>query len=162
MVCKVYAFSNYHWKLFIHGESLWCYLFLPWAIRCFFFGDTSAKRDPDLYSKCICALSDYYQLKCHSHNCTVDGMPLIVNTSGWVKGIVLSCIYRSSIYNPCIKHFCNYSLICLQVLVMMCWWSCWSKFPSLMWSRSTFLLRIKMFHLGNFGWMEMTMMAFSW
>ncbi|KAI4329579.1 hypothetical protein MLD38_027952 [Melastoma candidum] len=62
--------------------------------RCLFFGDTSAKRNPDLYLECMFALSDYYQLKCHSQNCTVDEMPLIVNTPGWVKGIGYNVLVR--------------------------------------------------------------------
>ncbi|KAM0034735.1 putative P-loop containing nucleoside triphosphate hydrolase [Helianthus debilis subsp. tardiflorus] len=48
--------------------------------RCFFFGDISSKRDPQIYLTYIFALYDHYST-------TNSGVPLIVNTSGWVKGI---------------------------------------------------------------------------
>lgn len=64
------------------------------CIRCFFFGDISAKRDPAAYLKCIFALYDYLHEGHRSLNSTEDpavvGLPLVVNTPGWVKGIVFT------------------------------------------------------------------------
>ncbi|KAI3513435.1 hypothetical protein L1887_20769 [Cichorium endivia] len=59
--------------------------------RCFFFGDISSKRDPGVYLKYIFALYDHYH-KHHHQNLTNtssnnSGVPLIINTPGWVKGI---------------------------------------------------------------------------
>ncbi|KAH7864996.1 hypothetical protein Vadar_000927 [Vaccinium darrowii] len=59
--------------------------------RCFFYGDISSKRDPTAYSKFIFALYDYYwKVYCKSdlsEGPGNTGVPLIVNTPGWVKGI---------------------------------------------------------------------------
>ncbi|XP_057514959.1 polynucleotide 5'-hydroxyl-kinase NOL9 [Actinidia eriantha] len=59
--------------------------------RCFFYGDISSKRDPTVYLTCIFALYDYYQkIYCMSDNNESPGntgLPLVVNTPGWVKGI---------------------------------------------------------------------------
>ncbi|CAK9141415.1 unnamed protein product [Ilex paraguariensis] len=59
--------------------------------RCYFFGDISSKRDPTTYLSCIFALFDYYQKEyCvfnESENHGKTGLPLVVNTPGWVKGI---------------------------------------------------------------------------
>jgi len=59
--------------------------------RCFFYGDISSKRDPTAYSKFIFALYDYYRkVYCQSdlsESPGNTGVPLIVNTPGWVKGI---------------------------------------------------------------------------
>ncbi|XP_038723876.1 polynucleotide 5'-hydroxyl-kinase NOL9 isoform X2 [Tripterygium wilfordii] len=59
--------------------------------RCFFFGDTSSKRDPTQYLKCIFALYDYYQKEyCMCDKRESPGrteLPLVVNTTGWVKGV---------------------------------------------------------------------------
>ncbi|GAU30246.1 hypothetical protein TSUD_67990, partial [Trifolium subterraneum] len=59
--------------------------------RSLFFGDVSPKRDPSAYLKYICSIYDYYQ----KEYCTFDKgqnssrsrTPLVVNTSGWVKGV---------------------------------------------------------------------------
>ncbi|XP_071904163.1 polynucleotide 5'-hydroxyl-kinase NOL9 isoform X2 [Coffea arabica] len=58
--------------------------------RCFFFGDISSKRDPTTYLTYIFALYDYYR----KEYCMFDkierhhaGVPLVINTPGWVKGI---------------------------------------------------------------------------
>ncbi|KAI3464019.1 hypothetical protein Pfo_020682 [Paulownia fortunei] len=59
--------------------------------RCFFFGDISSKRDPTTYLTYISALYDHY-LKEYCMNNTKEtqgsaGLPLVINTPGWVKGI---------------------------------------------------------------------------
>ncbi|XP_010546096.1 PREDICTED: polynucleotide 5'-hydroxyl-kinase NOL9-like isoform X2 [Tarenaya hassleriana] len=55
--------------------------------RCFFFGDVSSKRDPKTYLRYIFTLYDYYQLHFSQSNESKTGLPLVVNTPGWVKGI---------------------------------------------------------------------------
>jgi polynucleotide 5'-hydroxyl-kinase GRC3/NOL9 len=59
--------------------------------RCFFFGDISSRRDPAMYVKYIYALYDYYrQVYCNSDKkeCSGNsGLPLVINTPGWVKGV---------------------------------------------------------------------------
>lgn len=62
---------------------------LSLLLRCLFFGDVSSKRNPTTYLNCICALYDYYQKEyCKSDNSNNIGLPLVVNTPGWVKGTV--------------------------------------------------------------------------
>ncbi|KAK2384945.1 polynucleotide 5'-hydroxyl-kinase NOL9 [Trifolium repens] len=59
--------------------------------RSLFFGDVSPQRDRSTYLKYICSIYDYYR----KEYCTFDKggkssriqMPLVVNTSGWVKGV---------------------------------------------------------------------------
>jgi polynucleotide 5'-kinase involved in rRNA processing len=46
-----------------------------------FIGDTSPKRDPDAYITGLFKLVDLYRNDC-------IGIPLVVNTSGWVRGII--------------------------------------------------------------------------
>ncbi|XP_059641922.1 polynucleotide 5'-hydroxyl-kinase NOL9-like [Cornus florida] len=82
--------------------------------RCFFFGDISSKRDPTSYVTYIFALYDYYQKEL----CTSDksgspgntGLPLVINTPGWVKGIgydmlvdMLKYISPSHVVKTCIS-----------------------------------------------------------
>ncbi|MCD7455411.1 hypothetical protein HAX54_028062 [Datura stramonium] len=58
--------------------------------RCFFFGDISSKRDPKTYLAYIFALYDHYRrtyLLSNSGSPGNAGVPLVVNTTGWVKGI---------------------------------------------------------------------------
>ncbi|GER53145.1 polynucleotide 5'-hydroxyl-kinase NOL9 [Striga asiatica] len=59
--------------------------------RCFFFGDISSKRDPAIYLTYISALYDHYTKKyCTVNNRETEdsaGLPLVINTPGWVKGI---------------------------------------------------------------------------
>ncbi|CAN0900728.1 Polynucleotide 5'-hydroxyl-kinase NOL9 [Linum grandiflorum] len=59
--------------------------------RCFFFGDTSSKRDPTSYLKYISTLYDYYRKEYCTYDATDSsskrGLPLVVNTPGWVKGV---------------------------------------------------------------------------
>ncbi|XP_073129920.1 polynucleotide 5'-hydroxyl-kinase NOL9-like isoform X2 [Henckelia pumila] len=58
--------------------------------RCFFYGDISPKNDPEMYLSCIFNLFDHY-LKEHrmknDTNCRDAGLPLVINTHGWVKGV---------------------------------------------------------------------------
>ncbi|KAL6579931.1 hypothetical protein OROMI_007955 [Orobanche minor] len=56
--------------------------------RCFFFGDISSKRNPTTYLTYILALYDHYK-KEYNNTETQDsaGLPLVINTPGWVKGI---------------------------------------------------------------------------
>lgn len=62
-------------------------------LRCFFFGDISSKRNPTAYLNYICTLYDYYRREyCTSNpseNRTKTELPLVINTPGWVKGIIL-------------------------------------------------------------------------
>ncbi|BBH03877.1 Pre-mRNA cleavage complex II protein family, partial [Prunus dulcis] len=57
--------------------------------RCLFFGDVSSKRNPTTYLNYIFALYDYYQkeycLFGKSASPAKVGLPLVVNTPGWVK-----------------------------------------------------------------------------
>ncbi|KOM56620.1 hypothetical protein LR48_Vigan10g251200 [Vigna angularis] len=62
--------------------------FITW---CLFLGDVSCKRDPSTYLNYVFAIYDYYQKE---YGISVKGenpcnikLPLIVNTSGWVKGV---------------------------------------------------------------------------
>ncbi|KAJ3694113.1 hypothetical protein LUZ60_009593 [Juncus effusus] len=58
--------------------------------RCFFFGDTSSKRDPEAYLNCVYNLYDYFcanfQRNLPENNNAESIIPLIINTPGWVKG----------------------------------------------------------------------------
>lgn len=64
--------------------------YFPPIFRCFFFGDTTSKRDPTAYLEYIHALFDYYRkvyyMLDNSENTGNAGMPLVINTPGWVKG----------------------------------------------------------------------------
>ncbi|KAK6153354.1 hypothetical protein DH2020_012993 [Rehmannia glutinosa] len=59
--------------------------------RCFFYGDISSKRDPTTYLTYILALYDHYVKEYCMNNNTATrgsaGLPLVINTPGWVKGI---------------------------------------------------------------------------
>ncbi|KAJ1259121.1 hypothetical protein BS78_10G129200 [Paspalum vaginatum] len=58
--------------------------------RCFFFGDVCAKRNPKLLLTYIFCLYDYFlkELYCFGEvdNPSNSAIPLVINTSGWVKG----------------------------------------------------------------------------
>ncbi|KAK6924916.1 Polyribonucleotide 5'-hydroxyl-kinase Clp1, P-loop domain [Dillenia turbinata] len=60
-------------------------------LRCYYFGDTSSKRDPKAYLDSVYALYDYYRQEyCTSSTSNSVGkleLPLVINTPGWVKGI---------------------------------------------------------------------------
>ncbi|XP_023768224.1 polynucleotide 5'-hydroxyl-kinase NOL9 [Lactuca sativa] len=78
--------------------------------RCFFFGDISSKRDPELYLKYIFALYDHYHKHHHSSSPNNNEVPLIINTPGWVKGIgydvlvdMLNHIAPSHVVNICVS-----------------------------------------------------------
>ncbi|KAL3655334.1 hypothetical protein CASFOL_001120 [Castilleja foliolosa] len=59
--------------------------------RCFFYGDISSKRDPTTYLTYILALYDHfikeYRINSNTETSDSSGMPLVINTPGWVKGI---------------------------------------------------------------------------
>lgn len=72
-----YIFTTFGWKF---------------SFRCFFFGDTSSKRDPTTYLTYIFALYDHYRKEyCmfNKNERTNAGMPLVINTPGWVKGMTM-------------------------------------------------------------------------
>lgn len=76
-------------------------LYLRPPKRCFFFGDVGAHKNPKLLLSYISGLYDYFLQKLYCFNETDNpqksAIPLVVNTSGWVKGIglhVLSEILR--------------------------------------------------------------------
>ncbi|PIA62360.1 hypothetical protein AQUCO_00200394v1 [Aquilegia coerulea] len=62
-------------------------------VRCLFFGDNSAKRDPETYIKYVFSLYDYFITDYYMSNESMSEnpgkplLPLVVNTPGWVKGI---------------------------------------------------------------------------
>ncbi|CAN6585263.1 unnamed protein product [Malus baccata var. baccata] len=60
--------------------------------RCLFFGDVSSKTNPTTYLNSIFALYDYYKKEYCLFNQSDRptkkiGLPLVVNTPGWVKGV---------------------------------------------------------------------------
>ncbi|KAJ7945935.1 Polynucleotide 5-hydroxyl-kinase NOL9 [Quillaja saponaria] len=59
--------------------------------RCFFFGDNTSKTDPEAYLNYIYAIYDYYKKEYYVSDEGEDpsktGLPLVVNTPGWVKGV---------------------------------------------------------------------------
>uniref|UniRef100_A0ACD6A3G2 Uncharacterized protein n=1 Tax=Avena sativa TaxID=4498 RepID=A0ACD6A3G2_AVESA len=76
-------------------------LYLRPPKRCFFFGDVGAHKNPKLLLSYIFGLYDYFLQELYSFNETDNpkksAIPLVINTSGWVKGIglhVLSEILR--------------------------------------------------------------------
>ncbi|XP_071737475.1 polynucleotide 5'-hydroxyl-kinase NOL9 [Rutidosis leptorrhynchoides] len=82
--------------------------------RCFFFGDISSKRDPEIYLQYLYSLCDHYNKHYLQSSTTTSpnnsGVPLIVNTPGWVKGIgydvlvdMLNYIAPSHVVNICIS-----------------------------------------------------------
>ncbi|KAJ9560196.1 hypothetical protein OSB04_005356 [Centaurea solstitialis] len=86
----------------------------PLPERCFFFGDISSKRDPEIYLTYISALYDHYHKQHHKLSSSASPgesrVPLIVNTPGWVKGIgydvlvdMLKHISPSHVVNICIS-----------------------------------------------------------
>lgn len=59
--------------------------------RCFFFGDISSKRDPTTYLTYIKALYDHYM----EAEIQGAGLPLVINTPGWVKGLFFFILLQS-------------------------------------------------------------------
>lgn len=59
--------------------------------RSLFFGDISPKIDPSVFLEYVCSIYDHYQKKYRTFdkrkNASKIQTPLIVNTSGWVKGV---------------------------------------------------------------------------
>ncbi|XP_010936308.1 polynucleotide 5'-hydroxyl-kinase NOL9 [Elaeis guineensis] len=66
-------------------------LYLKTPERCLFFGDICAKKDPKVYLNCIFSLYDHFLSECYQSteldNPAKPMLPLVINTSGWVKGI---------------------------------------------------------------------------
>ncbi|RLN24816.1 polynucleotide 5' [Panicum miliaceum] len=65
-------------------------LYLRNPKRCFFFGDVCAKRNPKLLLTYIFDLYDYFlkEFYCfrEANNPKTSAIPLVINTSGWIKG----------------------------------------------------------------------------
>ncbi|KAL7598118.1 hypothetical protein Lser_V15G21497 [Lactuca serriola] len=59
--------------------------------RCFFFGDISPRKDPQTYLKYIHELYDYYHQTIRGEHLKI-GVPLVVNTPGWVEGYGLNLL----------------------------------------------------------------------
>ncbi|WOK91327.1 polynucleotide 5'-hydroxyl-kinase NOL9-like isoform X2 [Canna indica] len=59
--------------------------------RCFFFGDVTAQRDPKSYLNYIFSLFDHFVVNHYKSTVLVKSqysmLPLVINTSGWVKGV---------------------------------------------------------------------------
>ncbi|XP_066346685.1 polynucleotide 5'-hydroxyl-kinase NOL9-like [Miscanthus floridulus] len=64
--------------------------------RCFFFGDICAKRNPKLLLTYIFGLHDYFLQEFYClgevENPKKSAIPLVINTSGWVKGTGLQVL----------------------------------------------------------------------
>ncbi|XP_037454274.1 polynucleotide 5'-hydroxyl-kinase NOL9-like [Triticum dicoccoides] len=76
-------------------------LYLRAPKRCFFFGDVAAHKNPKLLLSYIFGLYDYFLKELYhfneADNPHKSAIPIVINTSGWVKGIglhVLSEILR--------------------------------------------------------------------
>ncbi|KAF7088691.1 hypothetical protein CFC21_091772 [Triticum aestivum] len=76
-------------------------LYLRAPKRCFFFGDVAAHKNPKLLLSYIFGLYDYFLKELYRFNVADNphksAIPIVINTSGWVKGIglhVLSEILR--------------------------------------------------------------------
>lgn len=87
--------------------------------RCFFFGDVSSKRDPTTYLTYVLALYDhYFTTKIQGSS----GLPLIINTPGWVKGwsllFVLFILYTLRPCQSVIKFKIGYNVL---VYHKICW-----------------------------------------
>ncbi|OQU81160.1 hypothetical protein SORBI_3006G020000 [Sorghum bicolor] len=71
-------------------------LYLRNPKRCFFFGDICAKRNPKLLLTYIFGLHDYFlqEFYCLGEvgNPKKSAIPLVINTSGWVKGTGLQVL----------------------------------------------------------------------
>lgn len=90
---------------------------MKFYFRCYFFGDITSKRDPTMYLRYIYALYDYYKKEFSAFDPSGLSkntmLPLVVNTSGWVKGLlnlsmlvceVLLCIVLSWILTILLSH----------------------------------------------------------
>ncbi|KAJ3410946.1 Polynucleotide 5'-hydroxyl-kinase nol9 [Chytridiales sp. JEL 0842] len=63
------------------------YTHLKTPYRSVFVGSTSPKYDPDYYMACILELYSVY-----SNDSKTKGLPLVINTDGWVKGMGLDLL----------------------------------------------------------------------
>ncbi|KAM3295561.1 hypothetical protein ACQJBY_038064 [Aegilops geniculata] len=68
-------------------------LYLRAPKRCFFFGDVAAHKNPKLLLSYIFGLYDYFLKELYrfneADNPHKSAIPIVINTSGWVKGIGL-------------------------------------------------------------------------
>lgn len=63
--------------------------------KCFFFGDTSPKSDPEAYLRCFVELYDYFRTTFYAtvpNNDLKKRIPLVINTHGWIRGIGLDVL----------------------------------------------------------------------
>lgn len=89
--------------------------------RSLFFGDVSSQKDPSTYLKYICSIYDYYQ----KEYCTFDKrqnsskihLPLVVNTSGWVKGKLVHFVFLLHINYCFSRPITIYQLLCYSFSV---------------------------------------------
>lgn len=143
------------------------FLIFCFSSRCFFFGDTSSKRDPQSYLNYSFRLYEYFLEKYHRSNKHGNNrnllLPLIINTAGWVKGaswnfspilytndFILEILPNKLSVNfplACSKYF-----PCIQALDLMFWWSSWDIFLQVMLFKYASHLRVRIFQLGCFGW----------
>lgn len=90
------------WWNILHIVTVWSFVS---SSRCFFFGDISSKRNPAAYLKYISTLYYYYQKEyCminNSESPTKTELPIVVNTPGWVKGMLLYIIISFFSLNIC-------------------------------------------------------------
>lgn len=73
------------------------------AFRFFFFGHVTAQRDPKVYLNFILNLYDYFHNQ-HYKSGELDEpgnliLPLVINTSGWVKGVFSYCPLHISCFH---------------------------------------------------------------
>lgn len=57
------------------------------TVRCRFFGSVSPENHPTFYISCIASLFQHY-----AKHLRPQGIPLLVNTHGWIKGLGLDLI----------------------------------------------------------------------
>lgn len=133
--------------------------------RCCFFGDVSSKRDPQAYLGHVRGLYDNF-LGEHYKFYEKQALPLIINTPGWVKGILLFVSFEAFTIVMCLMLelvllFVFFFSVC-QVLVMICWLRCWSTLVPPMLCKYASLLRVRIFQKAHFGWMANIMDPFIW
>lgn len=65
----------------------------PVSFRCLFFGDVCSGKDPKVYLNSIFSLYDHFHSEYYQSTeldyPTKPMLPLVINTSGWVKGMFL-------------------------------------------------------------------------
>lgn len=87
---------------------------LKTPVKCIFFGDLSSKRDPKAYLDGVFSLYDHFLTEyCSSsdhENSRKPLLPLVINTSGWVKGAgyeilveMLRCFATTHVVQLCLS-----------------------------------------------------------